>query len=57
MIEIHKVVVQEKENVKKVGIKYSKDGEPMPFIVMLHSELNDGQGDVVLKEAVLEYLG
>lgn len=57
MIEIHKVVVQEKEGKKKVGVKYSKDGEPMPFIVMLYSELNDGQGDIVLKQAVIDYLG
>lgn len=57
MIEIHKIVVQEKENVKKVGVKYSKNGELMSFVVILYSELNDGQGDVALKQAVLDYLG
>jgi hypothetical protein len=57
MIEIHKIVVQEKENVKKVGVKYSKNGELMSFVVILYSELNDGQGDVALKHAVLDYLG
>ncbi|HEY9084012.1 MAG TPA: hypothetical protein VIN73_11810 [Vicingaceae bacterium] len=56
MIEIHKVVVQEKDNVKKIGIKYTQDNNPMPFVVMLYSELNDGQGDVVLKQAVINYL-
>tara|TARA_R100000750_G_scaffold30200_3_gene19212 strand:- start:29475 stop:29648 length:174 start_codon:yes stop_codon:yes gene_type:complete len=56
MIEIHKVVVQEKDNVKKIGIKYTQDDVPMPFVVMLYSALNDGQGDVVLKQAVLAYL-
>jgi|GEM_PF-1978487 hypothetical protein len=53
MIGIHKFVVQEKDNVKKIGIKYTQDDVPMPFVLLLYSVLNDGQRNVVLKQAVL----
>jgi len=56
MIEIHKVSIQEKEGVKLVGVKYSKDGVCMPFILFQYNELSDGLGDVELKQAILKYL-
>ncbi len=56
MIEIQKVAIQEKESVKMVGVKHTKDGVSQPFIVIPYNELNDGLGDVALKEAVLDYL-
>lgn len=57
MIEIHKVGIQVREGVKYVGVKYSKDGTCQPFVIIPHAELSDGQGDVVLKQAVLDYMG
>ena len=56
MIEIQKVAIQEKESVKKVGVKYIKDGVSQPFCIIPYNELNDGLGDVALKQAVLDYL-
>ena len=57
MIEVHKVAIQEKDGIKIVGVKYSKDGNCMPFTTIPYDELNDGQGDALLKQAVLDYLG
>jgi len=56
MIEIQKVAIQEKESVKKVGVKYIKDGVSQPFCIIPYNELNNGLGDVALKQAVLDYL-
>lgn len=57
MIEIHKVAIQEKDGVKLVGVKYSKDGACQPFIAIPYNDLSDGLGDIALKQAVLDYLG
>lgn len=56
MIEILKVSIHEKDDVKMVGVKYSKDGVCMPFILLQYNELSDGLGDVELKESILSYL-
>ncbi len=57
MIEIHKVAIQEKDGVKLVGVKYSKDGACQPFIAIPYNDLSDGLGDIALTQAVLDYLG
>ena len=40
MIEVHKVAIQEKDGIKIVGVKYSKDGNCMPFATIPYDELN-----------------
>lgn len=57
MIEIHKIGIQVREGIKYVGVKYSKDGTHQPFVIIPHAELSNGQGDIALKQAVLDYLG
>jgi len=56
MIEILKVSIHEKDGVKMVGVKYSKDGVCKPFILLPYNELSDGLGDIELNQTVLDYL-
>ena len=56
MIEIKKLVIREEEGIKKYLIQYTKDDVLQKFTIIPIDELHDGQGNVELKQAVIEYL-
>jgi hypothetical protein len=56
MIEIKKLVIRTINGVKEYSIQHTKDGASQPFCMIPYNELNDGLGNVALKQAVLDYL-
>ena len=56
MIELLKVTIQENNDQKMIGVRYKKDGQIQPFIILNYSELVSPTGNVELKEAVKAYL-
>ena len=56
MIEIKKLVIREEEGIKKYLIQYTKDSVLQKFTIIPIDELNNGQGNVELKQAVITYI-
>ncbi|MBL4575407.1 MAG: hypothetical protein JKY51_04810 [Opitutaceae bacterium] len=57
MIEIKKLVIRTVNEVKECSVQHTKDSVSQPFCTIPYNELNDGQGDVALKQAILDYMG
>lgn len=56
MIELLKVTIQENNDQKMIGVRYKKDGQIQPFIILNYSDLDSPTGNIELKEAVKDYL-
>lgn len=39
-----------------IGVRYQKDGQAQPFVILHYSDLDSPTGDVELKGAVKSYL-